>query len=639
MNKLYGNKFIEKMVSSGYKSSIYAMSEIIDNSIDAKASEIDIIFLEKQSLEGGRNSIKPSEVFFIDNGSGMTHEQINGCLRFSEGAGTADNRIGTFGVGLPNSSIYVGRRVDVFSKDPDTNVWNHVFLDLDDQASREEPGYDLSTKSNPSISHILTEKDNINTVIKWSKINNLGASQSKTIIDRFNTLAGRIYRHVLSDINISVKSILDGNTEFNYNERLIPYDPLFLTSSKNWMTEAIWNDANENTAIEDGVGENEEFTVRYHYKKLIEGCIPYETSKPIFQKYDDFYDREKKIRINGKDHTYKIRAAFALKDVCFPGISKAGGRTEVGKKLGKKMSGDRHYNSANIFFIRAKREIAFGNWGFYTKTDETNRFWSIEIEFDSDLDKLMGLDYQKQSIDFKWIDNQEMDINSSSDIKLDINLQKQYLYNHISNNLVDCIKDMRGFRKKYATEFKNKLKNAKAEFNGGPADRLPGPEPAVIRAIPQGRQYTPNQKEELVNFLKENYMHIPEELIIQQVENYSRGLYKTIILYHEEPTGNLFELKQKRGIDITFINTSHKYYTNIIEPLKSQSELAVFTSAIEMIICSYAYEMRNIIRDDEVHKLILDRYINNVSSRLEEFIVNGMISVDTEFYQNISKDD
>ena len=62
-------------------------------------------------------------------------------------------------------------------------------------------------------------------------------------------------------------------------------------------------------------------------------------------------------------------------------------------------------------------------------------------------------------------------------------------------------------------------------------------------------------------------------------------------------------------------------------------------TAIEMIICSYAYEMRNIIRDDEVHKLILDRYINNVSSRLEEFIVNGMISVDTEFYQNISKDD
>ena len=130
-NNLYGNGFIEKLVNSGYKSPIHAMAEIIDNSVDAKAKNIDITFVEDDIREGGRGSKFISDVFFIDDGSGMNLEQLNGCLKFAEGAGTSNSRIGTFGVGLPNSSIYVGRRVEVYSKDKTTGKWNFVYLDLD----------------------------------------------------------------------------------------------------------------------------------------------------------------------------------------------------------------------------------------------------------------------------------------------------------------------------------------------------------------------------------------------------------------------------------------------------------------------------------------------------------------------------
>ena len=102
-NNLYGNQFIEKLVSSGYKSPIYAMAEIIDNSVDAKSENINITFVEEERQEGGRNSRFISDVFFIDDGSGMNLNQINGCLRFADGAGRANDRIGTFGIGLPNS--------------------------------------------------------------------------------------------------------------------------------------------------------------------------------------------------------------------------------------------------------------------------------------------------------------------------------------------------------------------------------------------------------------------------------------------------------------------------------------------------------------------------------------------------------
>ena len=104
-NNLYGNQFIEKLVNSGYKSPIYAMAEIIDNSVDAKAKNINITFVEEQRLEGGRNSRFISDVF-LDDGSGMNLNQINGCLRFADGAGRSNDRIGTFELDY-SSSIYV----------------------------------------------------------------------------------------------------------------------------------------------------------------------------------------------------------------------------------------------------------------------------------------------------------------------------------------------------------------------------------------------------------------------------------------------------------------------------------------------------------------------------------------------------
>jgi hypothetical protein len=86
-----------------------------------------------------------------------------------------------------------------------------------------------------------------------------------------------------------------------------------------------------------------------------------------------------------------------------------GGSTSLGKEFAKKMSGDSHFRSANIFFIRTGREIDFGSYGLYTVTDEKNRFWTIEIHFDKDLDELLGVSNSKQSVDFKYVTSDEQD--------------------------------------------------------------------------------------------------------------------------------------------------------------------------------------------------------------------------------------
>lgn len=638
-NNLYGNGFIEKLVNSGYKSPIHAMAEIIDNSVDAEAKNIDITFVEDDLRVGGRGSKFISDVFFIDNGLGMSYDQINGCLKFAEGAGTSNKRIGTFGVGLPNSSIYVGRRVEVYSKDTQTSKWNYVYLDLDEQANREEPGYDDAISKEPKFNniHLSLNLNEAMTIIRWSKIKNLGSRRPKTVIDKTKKLTGRLYRYALQDnLKITFGSILKGNKNYDIIENVLPYDPLFLATSKNYITDFIWDAATNpnNNVFNQNVENNEKFTTAYHYKKYIKGCIKNETNLPLFQKYDDYWNVKHDVNLDGKKYYFTIRASYCSKSIAFPGTRKGGGTT-LGKEIGKKMSGSRDFTSGNIFFIRTKREIDCGSYGMYTVTDETNRWWTIEIEFDSELDSLMGVDYQKQHVDFKPVLNGEVDeIKDSSNLEL--NEMQQILFNKITTEITDCIKKMRSFRKDYWNQYKNEEKAA-IELASEDLDVNPLPvvESAVIRAMPQGNEWTDEQKEELVNYLKSRFMHLSKEAITLQVENFAAGMNKTIVLYHANPTGNLFELTTVRGKKITFINTEHIYYKNIIDPLKQNKSLSVFTVAIEMLICSYAYEMEQMIQDDSDLDFMLNSYLRKISDRLESFIKNGSIQVDTEYWEEL----
>lgn len=641
-NNLYGSRFIEKLVSSGYKNPTYAMAEIIDNSVDANAKNIDIILVEDQKIDGGRNSRYVSDVFFIDDGSGMNYEQINGCLKFSEGEGTSNSRIGTFGVGLPNSSIYVGRRVEVYSKDINTDKWNYVFLDLDDQLVRTEPGYDLSIEKHPNFDniHLNVNFDEAKTIIRWSKITRLSARKPETIIKKTSTLVGRIYRYVLNEIKITFSSILKGNKEYDiYKEKALPYDPLFVLSERSQITDLVWTLATDKAKNQQNpkIPHNEEFNTQFHYKKFIAGCIPNQTILPLFQKIDEYWDVKQRVSISGREYSYRIKASVANKSIVHPGISSGGG-TSLGMEIGNKMTGGNDLNGGNIYFIRTKREITCGSFGLYRTTNEKERFWTIEIEFDSDLDKLMGLDYQKQQVDFRRVNQDEVNEIENA-LNLEINEQQQILFQDITYNIQSCLKKIKDILKGYYKEFQLNENEAIAIDGGGNVTFIPTVEPAVIQAFPTGPRWSEENKQEMIKFLKGKFMAIKEESIARQVDNFANGLTNTIVLYDNTADGNLFSLNSVRGTRITSINTEHPFYKKVIEKLKENRALGVFTIAIEMIICSFAYEMDSLIRDEEKLELILNRYLRLTSDRLSKFITEGNIEVDTSYWENSLNED
>src|SRR5579885_3452351 len=105
------DKFIQATRDSGYKSTAAALSELVDNSIQAGASRIAISVLAVGSDEN-----RAIEVTVSDNGRGMDPFTLRQSLRFG-GSTRFDDRtgLGRCWMGLPNASLSQARRVTVYT--------------------------------------------------------------------------------------------------------------------------------------------------------------------------------------------------------------------------------------------------------------------------------------------------------------------------------------------------------------------------------------------------------------------------------------------------------------------------------------------------------------------------------------------
>ncbi|WP_459461754.1 ATP-binding protein [Aquirufa sp. A-Brett2-15D] len=318
------------------------MAEIVDNSVDAGAKNIDILFIESIKVRGQQTISYIDKIIFIDNGKGMTEERLNGCLVFSDGEGKSDERIGAFGIGLPTSSLSVGKRVDVFSRTNVTLNWMYTFLDVEDQLNKDNAEIDFAIFKNPEFDEYNIPEyllQDAKTIIVWSKLDKLDAAKADTLISRGEKLMGRIYRYKLTDdLNINFRIFRKGNPAEETIKPLLAYDPLYVTQSRYYMTSEIWyyalNDDPQGKHSDLG-NVDQQFNSKYHYAKFIDGCIENETTLPLFDKLEGFWDAPSSITLNGKTYSWTIRAAYAKDSITNPGIRNGGG-TKIGREFGKK---------------------------------------------------------------------------------------------------------------------------------------------------------------------------------------------------------------------------------------------------------------------------------------------------------------
>ena len=272
-NRLYGPEFILKERSSGYRSSSYALAEIIDNAVDAQAENIDIFLADSIVGQRGSRRTRVNEIYVCDDGLGMSLSRINGCLTFSEGEGVSDKRIGAFGVGLPKSSISMARRVEVYSRLKGTNDWNFVYLDIDELLAQEESDYKEAISKKPDFLR-AEDLNQYNTIIRWLNLDKIDFKQGKTIAGHMNKLFGRIYRYqLIKGLKITTNNLVeqgDGYYQKDVSEVMI-YDPMFLYNGKSHASVRLWDfiDSPKGVLSHKTLGDREEYKVVNYYKKYL----------------------------------------------------------------------------------------------------------------------------------------------------------------------------------------------------------------------------------------------------------------------------------------------------------------------------------------------------------------------------------
>src|SRR5690348_5576327 len=136
-----GRQAVESQRKSGYKTTAHAAREIVDNAIEAGASNVWIALDRVSPSKRGKYERKDavSAIAFIDDGPGMRPKMARFALSWGGGTHTrAPEFIAKFGFGLPNSSINQTRRVEVYTRTVEDKGWIRAVLDIN-----EVPPYGL----------------------------------------------------------------------------------------------------------------------------------------------------------------------------------------------------------------------------------------------------------------------------------------------------------------------------------------------------------------------------------------------------------------------------------------------------------------------------------------------------------------
>jgi hypothetical protein len=198
-----------------------AYGEVIDNSIQANATDIRLQFEERLDRHN-TTSKKIGRVLFADNGHGMDVDLLHKCLKLGHSSRYNDRSgIGRFGVGMTLGAIHECRRIEVYSKISSGN-WNYTYLDLDEikDGTLKHLPRPVPQKPSEEIVDFIVDSG---TLVIWSKYDKQN-EKYETIINQSEFWIGRTFRKFIWG---EAKGY--NNVTIRLNRQLVKaFDPLFV---------------------------------------------------------------------------------------------------------------------------------------------------------------------------------------------------------------------------------------------------------------------------------------------------------------------------------------------------------------------------------------------------------------------------
>lgn len=366
MSMINPTMWVNSARNSGYRDAAMALGELIDNSLQAEATDVEILVKETAVTVGSRTMMQVSEIGILDNGIGMDAELAQRALRFGDGDHHKNAAgMGKFGVGLPQASISQAKRIDVWSWQNGVSQAKHTFIDLtDEEWVKNAEIYPADDVKIPSEWIKLAKNiGNSGTLVVWSDLDRLAWKKAESIFTNSDILVGRMYRNWLSDKSsagekraVIILRSFDAKTKVERNEWAFkPNDPLYL--------------------LEDNSANPSKETDRE---------IIFDTQGPVRVLPFEFEDKSTGEIVSSNVKITCTMAPRALRDA-FDG--KSAGSCDYGQHAKKNIG---------VSIMRAHRELTLSN-AFSISKDPRHRWWGIKVEFGPEMDAVLGVTNNKQN--------------------------------------------------------------------------------------------------------------------------------------------------------------------------------------------------------------------------------------------------
>lgn len=579
--------------NTGYKNIECAMAEIIDNSVQADAQNILIIVSEEYNPRTGRNNI--SEIAFLDDGSGMSNEEIEGCLGIGYSTRTDRKGMGRFGVGLPQASLYACPAVDVYSWQGGYDNCKKVFLDInkiksEEQTEIEDPIFsEIPEKYKKYLTYkvISNEGDKKydftqhGTFVIWKNCDRVIPKTVNFLFKKLDFALGQKFRYFISEGKSSIRLIHHENQD--YTHEIMPNDPLMLMPN-NYVLGNPENPGviSPRTNIDCTVPVFEVYTS----SEYPDGIIPY----PI--KYAD--------PETGETKESQVEIKFSIvKNIFYDKTAISGnpGQTQLGKHV-KELEG--------ISIVRANREIDFGQFDFYENVNQPeHRWWGCEIRFNPELDEAFGVANNKQHVELRRVEQNDY-----------IDEEVKPVWAQLYDIIHDTISAMYAANKKTrenARTVKDITPPTTQIINSAEENQESTPGSATDEA----RENTPHEKlvEKTKEQLKEQGIENPTE---EDVNSYMNNKVNVV---HKNlgKTAGLFDYSFELGSCLVTFNMDHIFYkTTLCEIFESIDTKTAFELFVASLV--KAVDETKMSQEEQNDNLIaiwnekLRRYINEQQS-------------------------
>ena len=343
---------VKAMRDSGYRNTAYAIAELIDNAIQAKASSVELLCCERQYFVKHRTRRNIHQIAVLDNGTGMNSDVLSAALQFGNGEYLNDRSgIGRFGMGLPSSSISQCRRVEVWTWQHGPNSAIYSYIDLDNVESNVQTTVpEPEKRAIPDLWRASGQSfGSTGTLVVWSELDRCLWKTALTIIKNSEYVIGRMYRRFIKEGQASIRmaSFVDETPSTFDEERFAEVnDPLYL-------------------------------------------IVPSSTPEPydeaaMFRQDGDHWQIVEDIEYDGSTHQVTIRFTVAKEE--------ARNRTNAGGTP----YGRHAKQNVGVSLVRADRELELDS-SLVIQYDPRERWWGIEVEFPPGLDEIFGVTNNKQA--------------------------------------------------------------------------------------------------------------------------------------------------------------------------------------------------------------------------------------------------